>query len=286
MAFIGRDVTYGNFESQVLTPDSVTTSFALTFGVGAAGSILVVYGGIIQQPNVSYTLGNGGQSIVFSEAPVTGTTLYVVYMGKQMYTPRTVGNEVITQSFTGDGTTTIFTLSDNPVTTAGVLVFVDGVQQRVGSGNNFQVVGSTIVFSTAPDASAEIDAYILAKERANVDTVSPGVITRTMVNASLTRNVIGQYSIISANQTVSAGNYYFVDTSSSALTLTLPSSALLGDTIRFIDLSGTFGTNNLTVARNSSVIQRSATDLTVSTTGAAFDLVYSNATNGWIVFPV
>ena len=40
-------------------------------------------------------------------------------------------------------------------------------------------------------------------------------------------------------------------------------------------------TMNLTVGRNGSNILGSATNLTVSTNGAAFTLVYVNATRGW-----
>ena len=51
--------------------------------------------------------------------------------------------------------------------------------------------------------------------------------------------------------------------------------------VTFIDAKGTFGSNNLTVGRNSSNINGAASDLTVSTNGAAFTLVYLNATRGW-----
>jgi len=67
------------------------------------------------------------------------------------------------------------------------------------------------------------------------------------------------------------------------VTLTLPSSAVIGDEIRVLDATGTFDTNNLTVGRNSHKIQRDASDLTVTTEGAAFALVYHNSTNGWLL---
>lgn len=187
MAYIGRSVTYGNFEVQLLTPDSTTTTFNLTYGVGAAGSILVVYGGIVQLPGTSYSIGGGGNTIVFSQAPVTGTTLYLVYLGKQLSVPRTVGGEVVKQSETGDGTTTTWTLNSAPATAAGVLVFVDGLQQREGSGNNFVCTGSSIIFSTAPDSGAEIDFYVLSQERISVDVVVDGSITTPkLADASVT----------------------------------------------------------------------------------------------------
>ena len=285
MAYIGRSVTYGNFEVQLLTPDSTTTTFNLTYGVGAAGSILVVYGGIVQLPGTSYSIGGGGNTIVFSEAPVTGTTLYLVYLGKQLSVPRTAGQEITKETFSGDGTTTSFTLVNGPTIPAGIMVFVDGIQQREGAGNNFVSTGSTVVFSAAPDSGAEIDVYTLVKERISIDAVADGSISRAKLQAGIQKTV-GQYVEITTNTTATAGTYYFINTTSAAITLTLPAVATLGDTVRIIDGAGTFATNNLTISRNGNPIQGSATDMTVNTDGAAFDLVYYNATSGWRLFSV
>jgi hypothetical protein len=90
----------------------------------------------------------------------------------------------------------------------------------------------------------------------------------------------GYYSISSAYTAVD-GDQLIIDTSSAAITITLPASPSVGDEVTFIDAKGTFGSNNLTVGRNSSNINGAASDLTVSTNGAAFTLVYLNATRGW-----
>ena len=79
------------------------------------------------------------------------------------------------------------------------------------------------------------------------------------------------------------GEGYFVDTTSAAITMTLPSSATQGDEVSLIDYAGTFDTNNLTVGRNSHNIQGSAADLTVSTERAGFTLVYVDSTQGWLL---
>ena len=47
-----------------------------------------------------------------------------------------------------------------------------------------------------------------------------------------------------------ASNGYFVDTTSGGITATLPATPSVADIIRFIDVSGTFDTNNLTIGRN------------------------------------
>jgi hypothetical protein len=80
-----------------------------------------------------------------------------------------------------------------------------------------------------------------------------------------------------------AGNGYFCNTTSAAFTVTLPTSATIGDFISFIDYAGTFDTNNLTIGRNSHNIQGVAADLTVATERAGFTLVYVDATQGWLL---
>ena len=285
MAYIGRDLTWGVFEKQVLTPDSSTTTFTLDYAAGSANSLLVVYSGVIQEPGVAYSISGGGANITFSEAPATDATLYIIYLGKQTYVARTAGQETTTQSFTGDGTTTSFTLTDPPVVPAGLMVFVDGILQREGSGNNYQSTGSTIVFDVAPDSGAEIDVYTLVKEKVSIDTVADGAITRAKLNAGIAKTV-GQYYEISDDTTAAAGRYYFVDTSGGVVTLTLPASATMGDTVRVIDGANSFDTNNLTIGRNGHKIMGDSADMTVDTEGAAFDLVYYNSTHGWKLFSV
>jgi len=87
----------------------------------------------------------------------------------------------------------------------------------------------------------------------------------------------------SATFTAVSKQGYFINTSSNAITATLPASPTLGDFISFVDYSGTFDTNNLTVARNGNKIQGDASDLTVATERAGFTLVYVDATQGWLL---
>jgi hypothetical protein len=91
-------------------------------------------------------------------------------------------------------------------------------------------------------------------------------------------------------QTVKTGNFnatanegYFVNTTSTAITATLPGSPSLGDTISFIDYAGTFDSNNLTVGRNGKNINGTAADLTVSVERAGFSLVFVDDTQGWLL---
>ena len=86
----------------------------------------------------------------------------------------------------------------------------------------------------------------------------------------------------SANFVASAGKAYFCDTSGGAIDVTLP-SGVIGDTIRFLDATGTFDTNDLTILYGSSKIQGASANLDVSTERAGFTLVYYNSTQGWLL---
>lgn len=100
----------------------------------------------------------------------------------------------------------------------------------------------------------------------------------TLGTASLTVREISTTTSISVNDRVLA------NTTSAAFTVTLPATAtlLVGDQIQIIDVAGTFNTNNLTVARNGSLIQGVADDLTLDVRNALVTLLYSGPTYGWV----
>ena len=90
-------------------------------------------------------------------------------------------------------------------------------------------------------------------------------------------------AVKTANFTAVAGEGYFVNTTSGVITATLPSSATIGNEVSIIDYAGTADTNNITIGRNGHNIQGAASDMTVSTEGAAFTLVYVDSTQGWLL---
>ena len=89
-------------------------------------------------------------------------------------------------------------------------------------------------------------------------------------------------SIKTGNFNVANGEGYFVNTSSGAVTATLPSSPSAGDIAAFSDYTRTFATHNLTIARNSQPIGGVAQDLILSVNGQGLTLVYVDGTEGWI----
>jgi len=87
--------------------------------------------------------------------------------------------------------------------------------------------------------------------------------------------------------TVAESNQRFlVNTSAAPCTIQLPGSPLTGDAVTFLDLNGTFQTNNLTVDRNGQEIMNLAENMSATTNHAAFTLVYTGAINGWKLLEV
>lgn len=79
---------------------------------------------------------------------------------------------------------------------------------------------------------------------------------------------------------------YFVDTTAGPVTLTLPANPSMGDIVRIFDVTNNFDSQNLTVDRNGNPIMSANDNLTVTTEGAAFELVYYNAVQGWRLFTI
>jgi len=84
------------------------------------------------------------------------------------------------------------------------------------------------------------------------------------------------------NFTAVSGNGYFVNTTSGAITVTLPSSPSAGDVVAVADYANTFDTNNVTIGRNGSNIQGEAGDFKAEIEGLSILLIYVDSTKGWL----
>ena len=85
-------------------------------------------------------------------------------------------------------------------------------------------------------------------------------------------------------ETVEAGNGYWIDTTSTTCTITLPSAAEKGDQIVLIDYARTWGTNAITIDSNGLNYQGNDDTYVVeyTTSGQSVNIVYSDATKGWV----
>ena len=160
-------------------------------------------------------------------------------------------------------------------------VYLNGVKQV--NGTDVTVTsGDTVTFASALANGDVVD--IVGFGTFNVAAINASNINSgTIPSARFGGAIVSSWETKTSAFNVEAGRGYFVDTSSSAVTATLPASPTAGDTVRFIDLSATFDTANLTVARNGKKIQGDASDLTVATERAGLALVFSGDTQGWLL---
>ena len=89
-------------------------------------------------------------------------------------------------------------------------------------------------------------------------------------------------SIKTSGFTAANGEGYFCNTSGGAFTVTLPSSPSAGNIVAVADYTRTFGTNNLTIGRNSQPIGGVAQDAILTVSGQSATFVYVDSTEGWI----
>ena len=89
--------------------------------------------------------------------------------------------------------------------------------------------------------------------------------------------------VTASTLSASAGNGYWINTTSNACTITLPGSAEAGDQIIFVDYARTWGTNEIIIDSNGLNFQGETDAYIVDydTSGQAVNLVYSGATIGW-----
>ena len=90
--------------------------------------------------------------------------------------------------------------------------------------------------------------------------------------------------VTASTVTVEAGKGYWINTTSNACTITLPSSPTVGDQVILGDYARTWDSNAITIDSNGNNFQGEADTYTVDydTEGQTINLVYADSTKGWI----
>ena len=168
---------------------------------------------------------------------------------------------------TGDGTTAWQSLAYYTLGTAGyaalnaAATFTGTVTAPTVNASTTLQIGGTAITSTATELNF-------------TDGVTSNI--QTQLNSKQAHPTLK-----GANYTMTSGE--FIIATAGAITLTLPASPSAGDNVTVKDGTGASATTNFTVARNSSKIASSATDLTFDKNWAEITMTYINSTIGWSV---
>jgi len=151
------------------TGDGSDTTFTLsTTPALPTKTMLVFVNGVFQKYTTNYSVS--GTTLTFTSAPANNAVIVAINMNNSSEVViSSVSNNSITNAklslnyapsfFTGDGSSTAFTLTESNHTQNTLLVTEDGVLQRPTT--KYSVSGTTLTFVTAPSNGVEIGVRYL-----------------------------------------------------------------------------------------------------------------------------
>ena len=149
---VGSGSSAATFDSEELTGDGSTVTFTLQ-QTTTTDAIIVVTGGIVQNPGVGYTVS--GDQITFAEAPIASDEVVVRYIAASrvvtgLYSPDTTNSISVLDNAAAINMngTDVISVSDTTVTITGDIVPATDVTYDLGSTtkkwNELHLAGSTI----------------------------------------------------------------------------------------------------------------------------------------------
>lgn len=255
-----------------MTLDELTGNGGTTYALSAtpqSENYTNVYIEGVYQEKGTYSVS--GSNIVFSSNVPNGYSIEVSTMGTvaaSSITPTTFE----TDTFTANGTNNNFTLvNGSPSSKALTMVFIQGVYQ---AKSKYNLVSGEIQFTGGTPAEDDVIEVISISA---VNTAGGAVTSVNGEVGAVTVQSKHDVSVISAD-TNAVANTVYVFTAS--LTLTLPASPSLGDSIKISNLSGV---DTCVLGANNNKIMDAAEDLTLDTASASFELIWSGAAKGWVI---
>ena len=148
--------------------------------------------------------------------------------------------------------------------------------------DSFTVSGSTLTFASNLSTGDVIDFIMVFGNSLSAGTPTDATVSKSKLATDVPL-AIWQSTIQTSNFTASSNKGYWVNTTSGAITITLPASPNVGDILEFSDYSRTWGTNAVTINTNSLNFQgNTSPNPEYNTNGQSVKIVYSGSTQGWI----
>ncbi len=238
------------------TGNGSTQGFALDSTPGDNDAVQVYLNGVYQVKDAAnYSIS--GSTLTFVTPPTNSTAIELVHFISEAAT------SLDSVQKTGDGTTATFDLGYTITDEKYTFVFIQGVYQEKST---YTTSGSSITFSTPPQNGYTIEVMVFG-----TSSISEG------------GGISWDTTVKTAAFTAVAGKGYFVNTTSAAITVTLPSSPSAGDEVSIVDYAGTADTNNITIT-SSDNINGASHDVFIDYERGGVSMVYVDATQGWIAY--
>jgi hypothetical protein len=149
----------------------------------------------------------------------------MAYIGNQP-----TSSAFVTDLFSGNGSTTVFTMSVAPANTASILIAISGVVQ---SPDTYSISGTTLTFSAAPPTgTGNISVRYLGIPATNVTTTAYRTVTEFTATASQTTFSVPSYTVGYIDVYRNGVRLGTADyTATSGTTVVLANAATLGDLV-------------------------------------------------------
>ena len=224
-------------ETDNFTGNGSTTAFTLSSAVSSEDNLIVFIEGVFQN---KATYAASGTTITFATAPANTRKIVVFHVKTSIS-----GTSMVQNAFTGNGSTTAYTLSALPNNENNTQVYIDGVYQNKAT---YSTSGTTLTFDTAPANSAAIEVMMFAQTTVNVPA-SNAVTTSTIADGNVTTVKINDDAVTLAKMAGLARGKLIVGDASgnpSALALGSANKVLTSDgtDVTWATASGTTINNN------------------------------------------
>tara|TARA_Y100001938_G_C7985990_1_gene376904 strand:- start:65 stop:940 length:876 start_codon:yes stop_codon:yes gene_type:complete len=100
-SYIGKAPAYGYFNKQTLSAPIGGSAITLDRSATDTRQLIVVVGGVVQEPETAYTLNAAGTQITFTATPDSSLTGWIIWMGTQTTGPRMMSGSITNQTALG-----------------------------------------------------------------------------------------------------------------------------------------------------------------------------------------
>jgi hypothetical protein len=270
-------------DSDLIAVLAATTNYTLSRTVSDPKNILVINEGLIQIPTTDYTV-SGTTLTTTTQYPV-GSNIEVRYFGIDSTTAGAYSTTLsaVLNTFVANGSNINFPLTANPVSAAYTIVNIDGVSQLTSA---YSVSGSTLTFTEAPEANANINVRILGGavgQTFNTRTYTgDGNTTNFPITSGFTENNI----LVFENGVAQVPTTdYTVNTTTSNVVMAVATSANVSIQIREL---GSTTANVLSQILNSdlttsNVVPKAGNTYNLGSTSAPYNKLYLSGSNSLIL---
>ena len=285
MSYIGQAALKNSELKRFDVTSSTSATHVLSWTAPNEQSLWITINGVKQQDD-AYTIAGSPTTITLSSALVSADKMEVIGI-LDIGEITVVGDNSVSAAKLADNAVTTAKIFDNAVTAAKIATDAVGTAEIAANAVDTSEIAANAV-TLAEMAGLVRGKLIVGDASGDPSALTVGTADQVLQSdgtdaawVDLSTGTSWQ-AVKTAAFTAVAGNGYPINTTSAALTVTLPAAASVGDTIEFVDYAGTWATNNVIIDPNGLKLKGDAANSFFSLDRLGVRIVYVDATQGWV----